>query len=358
VISEYDKINLEATKASYEAGKVATLSGPIVNALTNLSVSIVGIVSGFLYLYERITLGALTSFMLYSRRFSGPINQISNLIADIQSSLAACERIFAYIDFEYETIDEAKDLEKLDSKISHEVSTNDLSFAYVPNVLVLKSLNFVAEKDKITAIVGHTGAGKTTIISLLMRFYDVNPQQILIDNQDIHLFHKHSIRDNYSMILQDSFIFHGTIKENIIYGNQNVTDEMMYEASKKAKIHDFIMKLEQGYETVLVNEGAQLSKGLKQLLVITRAFLSNKRMLIFDEATSSIDIYTEARIHKAMQTLMQEKTVFVIAHRLKTVMNADNILFIENGEILETGTHEELLGRKGKYYELFISQFI
>ena len=355
VLKKFDAINEEASKASYESGYYSTTVGPSVNFVSNLSVALVGVFGGILYFFGNISLGKLTSFTLYSRRFSGPINQMSNIIADIQSALAAAERVFHVIDEE----EEPKDIEDaIDyTDVKGDVSFKNVSFGYVENQIVLNHVSFDAPKGKVVAIVGPTGAGKTTLVNLLMRFYDVQEGQILIDHHETRTLTRKSLRRSFSMVLQDTWIFHGTVFENIAYGNGDVSRLEVEEAAKKARIHSFISHLPEGYDTILTDEGLNISKGQKQLLVIARAMLSKTKMLILDEATSNVDTHTEVQIQKAMLALMENKTTFVIAHRLSTIQNAHLILVVKDGNIVEQGTHQELIEQQGFYNALYQSQF-
>ena len=355
VLKKFDDINEEASKASYEAGYYSTSVGPSVNFVSNLSVALVGVFGGILYFLSRISIGDLTSFTLYSRRFSGPINQFSNIMADIQSALAAAERVFNVIDHENEPADKPNAVEAIDVK--GEVTFDHVSFGYLQHQIVLKDVSFKAKQGQVIAIVGPTGAGKTTLVNLLMRFYDVNDGSIYLDHHETRDITRKSLRRAFSMVLQDTWIFHGTVHDNIAYGNGDVSRLEVEEAAKKARIHSFISHLPEGYDTILTDEGMNISKGQKQLLVIARAMLSKTKMLILDEATSNVDTHTEVQIQKAMLALMEHKTTFVIAHRLSTIQNADMILVVKDGDIVEKGNHQELIEHQGFYYELYQSQF-
>ena len=356
ILEKFDEINDAAATASYEAGYYSTAVGPSVNFVSNLSVALVGVFGGILYFFGSIDIGKLASFTLYSRRFSGPINQMSNIIADIQSALAASERVFNVLD----QPDEPKDIENaLDYyDVKGDVEFKDVSFSYVENTPVLSNVSFKAPKGSVIAIVGPTGAGKTTLVNLLMRFYDVLEGDIMIDGKPTRSLTRKSLRSAFSMVLQDTWIFHGTVFENISYGNGDVSRIEVEEAAKKARIHSFISHLPNGYDTILTDEGINISKGQKQLLVIARAILSKTKMLILDEATSNVDTHTEVQIQKAMLALMENKTTFVIAHRLSTIQNADLILVVKDGNIIEQGTHSQLLEQNGFYNELYQSQFV
>src|SRR3989339_178808 len=355
VLKKFDEINEAASKASYESGYYSTSVGPSVNFISNLSVALVGVFGGILYFYGSISLGNLTSFTLYSRRFSGPINNMSNIMAEIQSALAAAERVFLVLDQPDEPKDIADAIEYKDVK--GEIRFKDVSFSYVPNQVVLNKVSFTAPKGDVIAIVGPTGAGKTTLVNLLMRFYDVNEGNIYIDHHDARTLTRQSLRKAFSMVLQDTWIFYGTVFEKIAYGNGNVSRLEVEEAAKKARIHSFIAHLPEGYDTILTDEGLNISKGQKQLLVIARAMLSKTKMLILDEATSNVDTHTEVQIQKAMLALMENKTTFVIAHRLSTIQNADMILVVKDGDIIEQGNHQQLIDKQGFYNELYQSQF-
>ncbi|MFA5560884.1 MAG: ABC transporter ATP-binding protein [Acholeplasmataceae bacterium] len=356
VLKRFAVINRETADASYQAGYYATTVGPSVNFISNLSVALVGVFGGILYFHGSLGLDKLTSFTLYSRRFSGPINQMSNIMADIQSALAAAERVFTVLDLPNEPDDRPDAID--DHNVLGNIEFENVSFGYLPNKIVLKDVSFKAEKGRMIAIVGPTGAGKTTIINLLMRFYDINEGAIYLDRHNIYNLTRRSLRKAFSMVLQDTWVFHGTIYENIAYGNGNVSRLEVEEAAKKARIHPFISRLPDGYDTLVTDEGLNISKGQKQLLVIARAMLSKTKMLILDEATSNVDTHTEVQIQKAMMALMENKTTFVIAHRLSTIQKADLILVIKDGNIVEQGTHENLLLQQGFYHQLYNSQFI
>ena len=355
VLREFDEKNDEAIKAYTTAEANGTMNGPVVNFISNLSLSFVCLFGAVLFYRGRVTLGNLSSFIQYSRKFSGPVNEIANIFADLQSALAAAERVFALIDAEPEKAD-APDAVELE-EVSGDVRFEQVDFSYLPEKPIIKKLDIHASPGSLTAIVGHTGAGKTTIINLLMRFYDVDGGRILLDGKDIREITRKSLRKAYTMVLQDTWLFNGTIFENIAYGKPDATREEVERAAKAAHIHSYISRLPEGYDTVLSDNGASISKGQKQLLTIARAMLLDAHMLILDEATSNVDTRTEQRIQDAMRQLMKGKTCFVIAHRLSTIRSADNILVLDQGEVVEQGTHKSLMAKKGHYYKLYNAQF-
>lgn len=355
VKKDFDVINQETSEASYKAGYYSTAVMPSVGFISNLSMALVGVFGGILYARNLMTLAILTSFTLYSRRFSGPINQLSGLFAEIQSALAASERVFQVLDSEEEIKDE-EDASSYDYQ-GGEIKLKDIQFSYDGENNVLDNINVDAPKGKVVAIVGPTGSGKTTLVNLLMRFYDPQVGGIAVDQKPVLSYTRDSLRKAFSMILQDSWTFYGTIHDNIAYGNGDASRDNVISVAKAAHIHDYIDSLEDGYDTILKNDGTSISKGQKQLIVIARAMLSESKMLIFDEATSNVDTETEIKIHQSMKSLMKDKTTFVIAHRLSTIQDADLIIVIHFGKMIEIGTHQSLLEQKGFYTSLFQSQF-
>lgn len=355
VIERFNDVNSEASDAYYEADYMAALMGPGVSFINNLSLALVAMAGSILYLYNMITVGNISSFILYSRKFSGPVNEIANMFNEILSALAAAERVFRLLD-ETEEQEDNRNAKKL-TDVSGDIVFDNVSFGYTDDKHVLTDVNIHAEPGKVIAIVGPTGAGKTTIISLLMRFYEISRGSIYIDGTDINEIIRSDLRKAYTMVLQDTWIFNGTIRENIAYAKEDATLEEVIEAAKAARLHSYIMTLPDGYDTMITGDGSNISKGQKQLITIARAMLDDSSLLILDEATSNVDTRTEKEIQKAMLTLMKGKTCFVIAHRLSTTENADLILVTDKGNIVEQGTHENLMAKKGVYYNMYTSQY-
>jgi ATP-binding cassette subfamily B protein len=317
--------------------------------------SLVSMLGAILFIFKGISLSGISEFILYSRRFSGPIGEIANIIADLQSATSAAERIFRILDEEPEKAD-SPDAEEI-TDVKGNVSFESVTFGYDESKTVLESFSLDVKAGSTVAIVGPTGAGKTTIVNLLMRFYDPQSGDIKIDGKSIFSITRDSLRSSFTMVLQDTWLFNGTIKENIAFGNKNAKDDDIIKAAKTAGIHDYIVSLKDGYDTVLSDDGVNVSKGQKQLLTISRALLSDAPILILDEATSNVDSRTEQAIQKAMLSLMKGRTSFVIAHRLSTIKNADVILVIKDGKIVESGNHDELISQNGVYSSLYYSQF-
>ena len=351
----FDKINTEASDAFYDAAYYGMTMGPSVGFINNIGLSLTAMFGSLLYMMNIIGLGSISSFVLYSRKFSGPINEVANIMTEIYSALSAAERVFGLLN-ETEEIADREDARVLD-QVRGNVEFQNVSFGYIKDKTIIHNLNMKAEAGKLVAIVGPTGAGKTTIINLLMRFYDVDKGSILVDGREIRNYTRESLRKAYAMVLQETWVFKGTIFENIAYGKEDATMEEVVAAAKAAHIHSFIMRLPQGYQTVISEDGGNISKGQKQLLTIARAMLYHSKMLILDEATSNVDTSTERQIQKAMRELMKDKTCFVIAHRLSTIQHADMILVVDQGDVVEQGTHESLMAKKGFYYKLYAAQF-
>ena len=355
VLGRFDRKNEDAVQSYYRSEYYASVTGPSVNFINNLSLTLISIFGALLYLAGGISLGDISSFVLYSRKFSGPINEAANILSELQSALAAAERVFSLLNEEEEPAD-APGAPKL-RVTDGDVALEHVDFGYDPGRPVLRDVSLRAKPGGMVAIVGPTGAGKTTLVNLLMRFYDPQSGTISIDGQAIASVQRASLREAFSMVLQDTWLFNGTVHENIAYGSPGATREQVVAAAKATHIHEMIERLPQGYDTVLTEDGVNISKGQKQLMTIARAMLRKSHLLILDEATSNVDIRTELLIQSAMRALMRGKTCFVIAHRLSTIRNADLILVVRDGQIVEQGRHNDLLARNGFYASLFRAQF-
>lgn len=366
ISSRFNKRNEEAMDAYYKAEYYGSVMGPSVMFINNLSISLVMIFGGILYMYSCsgvvkagsvffITLGGVAQFVQYSRKFAGPINEFANILHEFQSAFSAAERIFRVIDEPSETPDVLKAV--VLERSNGNVEVKNVTFGYIPEKVILNNVDIFADSGKTIAIVGPTGAGKTTIINLLMRFYDVNSGEITVDGINITKITRESLRKAYTMVLQDTWLFHGTVFENIAYGREGATLEEVKEAAKAARIDTFIEHLPNGYDTVLSDGGVNISKGQRQLITIARAIISKSSMLILDEATSNVDSRTEIKIQEAMKELMQGRTCFVIAHRLSTIQHADTIIVLKDGGVSEIGNHEQLMKLGGFYSTLYNSQF-
>lgn len=351
----YGKQNEEASRAYYMADYQAATIGPSVNFINNLSMAIISVAGACLFISGSMTLGSISSFILYGRKFSGPINEFSNILADLQSLRSAAERVFTMMD-EAPELPDAPDAVSL-TDVRGEIEFKNVKFSYVPEKEIIHDLSLKVPAGKTVAIVGPTGGGKTTIVNLLMRFYDRDSGEILLDGIPIDRIRRADLRKAYTMVLQETWLMGGTVAENIAYGKEKATREEIEEAAKNAGIHKFIASLPQGYDTRMEDGGLNISKGQKQLLTIARSMLSDAKMLILDEATSNVDTRTEIKIEKAMLKLMEGKTAFVIAHRLSTIKNADVIMVVRDGDVVETGTHKELLAANGFYAQLYRSQY-
>ncbi|MGM9971039.1 MAG: ABC transporter ATP-binding protein [Anaeroplasmataceae bacterium] len=356
ILEKFKVYNDKAAEAYCEADCLAAWNGPGVNFINNVSLSLISLFGSIMYMYSyrHMDIGKISSFVLYSRKFSGPINEIANIYSDIESAIAASERIFDILELDIERDNEGSIC--ITDTIGHIVFEN-VKFAYVQDKIIINNLNLEVKPGSLVAIVGPTGAGKTTIINLLMRFYDVIDGHIYLDNKDINYIKKSSLRSMFSMVLQDTWLRNGTIYENICYGKKDATLDDVKKVCQMANIDDYIEALPLGYDTILNEGGDNISKGQKQLLTIARAMMLDSKMLILDEATSNVDTSTEMKIQNAMVLLQKNKTCFVIAHRLSTIRNADTILVLNNGDIVEQGNHEELMNKKGFYYDLYNSQF-
>lgn len=350
---EFLEINDNLYEVSYRASFMTGIMLPIMTFISNLGYVMLSIVGGLLVLSGKLFVGDIQAVIQYVRRLSNPIEQLAEMASIFQASIAAAERVFEFLDQEPEE-EIVKDEIK---KPVEDIEFKNVYFSYDKKKPVISNLNLEVEKNKTVAIVGSTGAGKTTIVNLLMRFYDIDRGFIKINGKDIRDVSRRNLRSLFGMVLQDSWLFRGTIYENILYGREDATREEVIEAAKKAYCHSFIEKLPKGYDTVLNEEASNISQGQRQLLTIARALLSDPEILILDEATSSVDTRTEALIQKAMKNLLHERTNFVIAHRLSTIVNSDVILVLDKGDIVEKGNHRELLAKKGVYADLYNSQF-
>lgn len=355
VLKKFNKDNDELYKCGWKSQFISGIMHPIMNFLGNLSYVIVAIVGSIYASKGIITVGNIQSFIQYSKQFTNPIGQLAQISNMIQSMIAASERIFEFL----ETPEESKDTtHPIDTtNIVGEVTFEHVSFGYEPNQVIIKDFNTKARAGSKIAIVGPTGAGKTTLVKLLMRYYDLNSGSIKIDGHDIRDFRRSDLRKLFGMVLQDTWLFNGTIMENLRYGKLDATDDEVIAAAKTAHVHHFIQTLPESYHMVLNEETNNVSSGQKQLLTIARAVLANPKILILDEATSNVDTRTEILIQKAMDELMKGRTTFIIAHRLSTIKNADLILVLNNGDIVEQGNHQELLNKNGFYAKLYQSQF-
>ncbi len=354
-VKKFDRQNDETVEAYYRADYYGSTTGPSVNFVNNLSLSLVSFLGAVLYLKHAISIGNISSFVLYSRKFSGPINEIANIIGELQSAFSAAERVFRLLDEAPET----KDADGA-AELNHAEGTVDLQdvhFGYLPGQEIIHDLSLHVPKGALVAIVGPTGAGKTTIVNLLMRFYDIDSGSITLDEKSIYDLTRRSLRLNYSMVLQDTWLFQGSVYDNVAYGSESATKEDVERVCRACSIHDYILSLPEGYDTVLNDDGANISKGQKQLMTIARAMLLPASLLILDEATSNVDTRTELQIQQAMRALMKDKTCFVIAHRLSTIRNADEILVVKDGEVVESGTHDSLMQENTFYKQLYNAQF-
>ncbi len=355
VLEEFDKINNDYTSAAIKANILAGIMPPLMNVISNLNFIIVVSAGSILTLRNLATIGTIASFVNYVRQFSRPLNEVATLFNSFQSALAGAERVFEILDMENEIIDTLEPI-KIDKFRGHVVFKN-VYFSYIDGQPILKDINFEVLPGQLVALVGPTGAGKTTIVNLLSRFYDVKQGKIEIDGVNIKDIEKELLRKRLGIVLQDSYLFSGKIKDAIAYGLPTASDEDILKAAKVANVDSFIHRLTDGFDAMLVSQGANLSQGQRQLITIARAALVNPDILILDEATSSVDTRTEQMIQEAMHTLMTGRTSFVIAHRLSTIRNADKIIVVDDGMIVEEGTHEELIENRGFYYDLYFSQF-
>ncbi|MFI3238589.1 MAG: ABC transporter ATP-binding protein [Lachnospiraceae bacterium] len=346
--AQFKELNTSYRNKSFKAQFLGGMMGPLMGTIAQMGYITTACIGGLMCVAGRFDVGGFTIFLNYSKSFAKPINEIFSQINTVFSALAGAERVFEVMDFRPE-MESGEVLEKIEGRVAFE----EVEFGYLPGRRVLKNISLTAEKSQKIAFVGSTGAGKTTITNLLNRFYDIQNGSIKIDGRDIKEIDKEFLRNNIAMVLQDTHLFTGTIMENIRYGRLDATDEEVIEACKTANADKFIRRLSDGYQTILSGDGSNLSGGQRQLLNIARAAISKAPILVLDEATSSVDTRTERHIEEALTRLMEERTTFVIAHRLSTVRNSDKIIVLDQGEIIESGSHEELLKKKGKYYSLY-----
>lgn len=351
-MEKFERDNENWYEQEWKSQFYSSLNGPLMNFISNFTYVIVAVLGALFVLQKAIAVGDILAFFQYTQSFTRPIQQITKVMNQIQTAMAASERIFEFLDYD----DEENTSDKKLGEIKEGIAFENVSFSYSPDEKIIKDLSFDVKKGQKIAIVGETGAGKTTIVKLLMRFYEIDSGKIKIDGVDIKEYNKNSLRSHIGMVLQDSWLFSASIKSNIRYGNLDVSDEDLIDASKQVYVDNFVKQLPNGYKTVLNEDSDNISHGQKQLLTIARTILSSKEVLILDEATSSVDTRTEKLIQKAMDKLMENKTSLIIAHRLSTIRNADKIIVIEDGEIIEEGTHEELLELKGYYYNTLNTQ--
>jgi ATP-binding cassette subfamily B protein len=352
---EFKKLNNELARSATRANFFSGLIYPLITFVNNFGYVVITIVASIFISEGLLDFGYLVIFLQYSQQLTQPIAQMAQLTSTLQTLMASSERVFEVLEAT-EELENSKEATDLEDTRGH-VEFNNVEFGYSKDNVLMKNINLETKPGQTVAIVGPTGAGKTTIVNLIMRFYELNSGNIKIDDKDITDLTRESLRKNIGMVLQDTWLFNGSIRENIAYGKQNATMEEIVEASKLAQAHHFIKTLPGGYNTVINEEASNISEGQKQLLTIARAILASPKILILDEATSSVDTRTEILLQRAMNNLMKNRTSFVIAHRLSTIKDADNILVMENGDIIEQGSHEELLKQKGSYFELYNSQF-
>jgi ATP-binding cassette subfamily B protein len=354
-IEQFDRENEQLFQASYRAQFLSGTIQPAMQFIANINYVLICVIGGIQVANGQMSLGDVQAFVQYSRQFTMPITQTASIANVIQSAVASAERVFELLDEPEETPDVAHI--GVRPAVAGRVELQDVSFRYLRDAPLIDDLNLTVEPGQMVAIVGPTGAGKTTLVNLLMRFYEIDGGRIAIDGVDTRTMTRDEVRSTFGMVLQDTWLFNGTIRENIAYGREDATEEEIIEAARAAHVDHFVRTLPDGYDTVLDDDATSVSQGEKQLLTIARAFLADRPILILDEATSSVDTRTEVLIQRAMSKLMRGRTSFVIAHRLSTIRDAHTILVMDHGHIVEQGTHEQLLARRGFYFDLYDSQF-
>ena len=351
-IEQFDQNNDDLYNDEWKSSFISSLMMPLMKLVDHIEYVAIAVVGSIFVLQGAIPVGRIVSFFEYAENFTAPIEEFTSIMTIVQMALASSSRIFEFLEYENEENSSSKQV----PEFSDEITFENVDFGYLPDVKIIDDLSLTVKKGQKIAIVGETGAGKSTIVKLLMKFYDIDSGEIKIDGVNIDEYDKHSLRSLIGMVLQDSWLFSDTIENNIKYGNLDSTKEELMNASKQANTDNFIKQLPEGYDTCLNEDSDNISHGQKQLLTIARTILSNKKILILDEATSSVDTRTEKLIQNAMSNLMEDTTCFIIAHRLSTIRNADNIIVLENGRIIEQGKHEELLDKKGYYYNTLTNQ--
>ncbi|MCB2359947.1 ABC transporter ATP-binding protein [Clostridium estertheticum] len=354
-INKFKDINNDLYSAGVKSQFYGSLSGPTTRVVNNIIYSLIGIIGSFAVIFGKLTIGDISSFLIYATLFSKPLNDITAIFTQIQAAAASAERVFYVLDMEPEIADKKRTINLHNNE--GVISFRNVNFGYTSNRPLIKNFNLTVKPGSRVAIVGTTGAGKTTLINLLMRFYEINSGGIFIDGININEISRDSLRCNFGMVLQDTWLFCGTIKENIAYGKPDATEDEIITAAKASGSHSFIRRLPKGYNTIITDAGENLSQGQRQLLTIARVMIANAPMLILDEATSNIDTITELKIQKAFIKMLKGRTSFIIAHRLSTIKESDIILVMDNGNIVQSGTHEELLEKGGQYSQLYNSQF-
>ncbi len=356
VLEQFDDINEKLQKTSLQATFFSSITNPSTRFVNNIVYAVVGLVGAISVLRGRLTVGQLSSFLSYANQYTKPFNEISGVVTELQNAIACAERVFELIEEEPQIPDQEHALAP--KSYRGDVDLRDVSFSYVPDIPLIEHFNLDVHPGQRVAIVGPTGCGKTTLINLLMRFYDVTDGAITVDGNDIRELTRHSLRSGYGMVLQETWLKSGTIRENITMGNPDISEEEMIETAKICHIHSFIRRLPKGYDTRIKENGEEFSQGQRQLLCIARVMMSHPSMLILDEATSSIDTRTEVKVQEAFNRLMEGRTSFIVAHRLSTIRNADVILVMDKGHIIEQGSHASLMDKQGFYYRLYQSQFL